>query len=77
LTGTVRLSCINPFASYALFAQILHELAKTVSELLPADTRHREALREGAKALYVALEDAADPSEMTPEEEVLVLHLME
>ena len=54
--------------------------------------RHRNVLREGAKALYRALgaggddnrskkrgapESAADPSQMTPEEEVLLLHVME
>jgi hypothetical protein len=77
---------------YAFFAEILRELAKTVSELPPADAQHRDALREGAKALYRALggraggdrgkrhggcEGASDLSEMTPEEEVLLLHVME
>ena len=62
---------------YALFAEILHDLARTVSELPPADAQHRDALREGAKALYRALDDTGDPSEMTPDEEVLLLHVME
>ena len=77
---------------YALFAEILQDLAKTVSEMPPADAEHRNVLREGAKALYRALgagahddrskkrgaaESAADPSQMTPEEEVLLLHVME
>lgn len=83
---------------YALFADILRELAKTVSSLPPADAEHRDALRDGAKALYLALgpdakhvgsrsgkqrrgarvrKDEGDPSQMTPEEEVLLLHVME
>jgi hypothetical protein len=83
---------------YALFAEILRELAKTVSSLPPADAEHRDALRAGAKALYRALDagardtdsqsgtrkshararkDEADLSRMTPEEEVLLLHVME
>ena len=77
---------------------ILRELAKTVSSLPPADAEHRNALRDGAKALYRALgpdtkhagsrsgkqrrgarsrKDEGDPSQMTPEEEVLLLHVME
>ena len=62
---------------YALFAEILHELARTVSKLPPSDTGHRDALREGAKALYDALLEKSDASQMTPEEEVLLLHVME
>ena len=41
---------------YALFAEILRDLAKTVSALPLADDAHREALRDAAKALYAALE---------------------
>jgi hypothetical protein len=66
---------------YALFAEILHDLARTVSAVPPADAAHRDALREGAKALYDALDarrnDQADLAQMTPEEEVLLLHVME
>jgi len=40
---------------YALFAEILDELAKTVSAIPPADIRHREALAEGASAIVAAL----------------------
>jgi hypothetical protein len=40
---------------YALFAEILRDLAKTVASLPPADAEHRKALREAAKALYLAL----------------------
>src|SRR5262247_4912083 len=41
---------------YALFADVLHDLAKTVSSVPPADAAHRDALREAAKALYLALD---------------------
>jgi hypothetical protein len=66
---------------YALFAEILHELARTVSAVPPADAAHRDALREGAKELCRALDahcnDRADIAQMTPEEEVLLLHVLE
>ena len=62
---------------YALFAEILRDLAKTVSVMPPADVVHREALREAAAALYRALDDTARTSEMTPDEEVRLTHLME
>ena len=63
------------------FAEILHDLAKTVSAMPPADAAHRDALREGAKALYGALDarrnDKEDLAQMTSEDEVLLLHVME
>ncbi len=66
---------------YALFADILRDLAKTVAALPPQDTAHRDALRDGAKALYFALaprrSEGEDVAEMTPDEEVLLLHVME
>jgi hypothetical protein len=66
---------------YALFAEILRDLAKTVSSLPPADAAHRDELRDGAKALYRALDprrnDKKDMAQMTPEEEVLLLHVLE
>jgi hypothetical protein len=66
---------------YGLFADILHDLAKTVSSVPLADAAHRDALREGAKALYQALNprrnDKDDIAQMTPEEEALLLHVME
>ena len=65
---------------YALFAEVLRDLAKTVSSVPPADVEHRDALRDGAKALYLALEPIRkkdDLSDMTPDEEVLLLHVME
>jgi hypothetical protein len=53
---------------YALFAEILRDLAKTVASLPPADSGHREALRDGAKALYLALD--ADTSGSKDEDDV-------
>jgi glucuronate isomerase len=48
----------------AFFAEILHELARTVTRLPLADTAHRDALRDAAKALYRALgENAKEPEE--------------
>jgi hypothetical protein len=41
---------------YALFADILRELAKTAVALPPNDLIHRDALRDSARALYIALE---------------------
>jgi hypothetical protein len=41
---------------FALFAEILRDLAMTVQAVPPADVTHREALRDAAKALYLALE---------------------
>ena len=66
---------------YALFAEILRDLARTVSAVPPSDAAHRDALREGARALYRALDprrsDEDDLAQMTPEEEVALLHVME
>jgi hypothetical protein len=66
---------------YALFAEILRDLARTVSAVPPSDAAHRDALREGAKALYRALDprrsDKDDLAQMTPDEEVALLHVME
>jgi hypothetical protein len=41
---------------FALFAEILRDLATTVSAVPPADIAHREALRDAAKALCLALD---------------------
>jgi hypothetical protein len=77
-----------------LFAEILRDLAKTVASLPPDDVEHRDALRDGARALYLALDAGAAPgaksgkrtragkakdpdAPITPEEEVLLLHVME
>jgi hypothetical protein len=67
---------------FALFAEILRDLARTVSSVPLGDEAHRDALRDGAKALYLALEATArasqdDASKMTPDEEVQLLHVLE
>lgn len=81
---------------YALFAEILQDLAKTVSLMPPGDEGHRELLRDAARALCSSLsadqlsadrrtrqderqiaERDGDISKMTPEEEVLLLHVLE
>ncbi len=66
---------------FTLFAQILHALARTASSVPAADAAHRDTLREGARALWQALDerraDREDLAQMTPEEEVLLLHVME
>jgi hypothetical protein len=69
---------------YALFAEILRDLARTAAAVPLADVVHRQALRDGAKALSLALDSAAgkrtdenDLTQLTPEEEVLLLHVME
>ena len=41
---------------YGLFADILRDLANTVSSMPPEDADHREMLRTAAEALYRALE---------------------
>jgi hypothetical protein len=41
---------------YALFSEILRDLARTAASVLRADVAHREALLDGAKALASALE---------------------
>jgi hypothetical protein len=43
---------------YMLFAAILQDLAKTVAALPLDDLSHRDALRDGARALWLALEPA-------------------
>ena len=62
---------------YALFAEILRDLARTVSVLPPADVQHRETLRDAAKALYRALDDTDSDSQLTADEEVLLTHILE
>jgi hypothetical protein len=75
---------------YALFADILRDLARTVSAMPPENGAHREAVRNAARALHLSLDrpatsvrkagrasKAGDISELTPEEEVLLLHVLE
>jgi len=66
---------------YALFAEILLDLARTVASLPADDLAHREALGDAAKALYLALEikkgQSDNTTDLTPKEEVRLLHIME
>jgi len=68
---------------YALFAEVLRDLAKTVAAMPPADVAHRNALRDAAKELYLALKinrkkSKGSGSKMTAEEEeVRLLHILE
>ncbi len=72
---------------YALFAEILSELAMSVSAIPPADDSHRDALARAADALAAALRPAEqnapgadrtdDLDDMTPDEEVKLLHILE
>ena len=78
---------------YALFAEILRDLAKTVCSMPSNGTAYRVALRNAARVLYTALKVGEDAKQeeyenigpsgkveickMTPEEEVLLLHVME
>jgi hypothetical protein len=69
---------------YGLFADILRDLADTVSAMRPDDIGHRDALRAAAEALSRSLSSKMikkggkeDLSNLTPEEEVLLLHALE
>jgi hypothetical protein len=69
---------------YALFAEILRELAKTVSSVPLHSGVNKDTLRDSAKALYLALAldaEVADSKDddifKTSEEEMLLLHIME
>jgi hypothetical protein len=66
---------------YGLFADILRDLAKTVSSLPASDLAHRAVLRDAAQALYSALQagdqGGDETSGLTAKEEVQLLHIME
>ena len=76
---------------YGLFAEILQELAKTASAMPQDDAEHRHALRDAAKALHRSLtakltkagqpsnkpKNEINTSDLTPEQEVLLLHVLE
>jgi hypothetical protein len=61
---------------HELFADILRELASKVPSVLPELARHA-GLREAAEAFYHALAAPEDVSQMTPEEQELILQIME
>jgi hypothetical protein len=55
-TGDVELRrSIRMHLHYGLFAEILHELAKTASAMPEGDTEHRIGLRDAAAALHRSL----------------------
>jgi len=74
-----RNNTVRMHLHYALFAEILRELAKTASSV----PLNKDTLRDAAKALYLALDaEAADSkdddiSKMRSKEEMLLLHIME
>jgi hypothetical protein len=95
-TGDVEMRrLIRMHLHYGLFAEILHELAKTASVMPEGDTEHGIALRDAAGALHHSLagksvhrsnkigtptsdhNNEINTSEMSPEEEVRLLHVME
>jgi len=66
---------------YGLFADILRDLAKTVNSLPRSDFTYRAVLQDAAQALYSALQagdqgSGDETSDLTPEEEVRLLHIM-
>ena len=65
---------------FALFAEMLRDLATTVTSLSVQELAHREGLCDAAKALYLSLEAAEGSREgtaLTPEQEVRLLPIME
>jgi len=82
-TGSVETrKSVRIHLHYLLFAEILRDLAMTASSRPLSDAAHRSALRDAAKALYLAL-DTQSPasndgrSELTPDNEVRLLHIIE
>ena len=81
-TGAAVRKSVRMHFHYGLFADILRDLAKTVSSLPASDLVHRADLRDAAQALHSALqaEDKGSSDEtdgLTPDEEVRLLHIME
>jgi hypothetical protein len=88
---------VHMHVHYALFAEILCDLARTASSIPPSDVTHRNALRMAVETLYRSLggeatsekrplgenqgsgaaRDNDDVSDLTPEEETLLLHVLE
>jgi hypothetical protein len=77
---------------YGLFADVLKDLAKTAASQFANEEDHWQAMREAVKALYLSLETANLKSarghgekgkrgtiaqQLTPDEEVRLLHIME
>jgi hypothetical protein len=66
---------------YAPFAEILHDLANKAASFPASDFAHRETVRDAAKALYLALESdeggCGSKTDLTPDEEMRLLHILE
>ena len=79
--GEAEKKAVRMHFHYSLFAEILEELARTASAMPRHDKEHREAMRDAARALCEALAEPAaehaEPGEMSAEDEVLLLHIME
>jgi len=73
-TDACRSMCLN--LEPQVLAAILSELAGSVSVAVPAEA-NRAVLRQAAEALACALASADAETELTPDEEVLLLHVME
>jgi hypothetical protein len=83
---------IRMHLNYQLFASILHEVAKTAADVPSNNLVCRQSLRVAAEALCQALRDKTidlkkpghrhethecSTDDLTPEEEVLLLHVLE
>lgn len=69
---------------YGLLAEILVDLARSVTPACPLDADQRDALRASARTLYDALDRCGrrtptrtDREELTPDEAVRLLHILE
>jgi hypothetical protein len=69
---------------YALFAEILRDLASATAHLPLSRIEQLHELRDSAQALYLSLEELvrkreaeSDVSNLTPSEEVRLLHIIE
>ena len=78
---TDRRKSVRMHFHYALFAEILRELAKSAAALPAGDIPNRTTLCDAAKSLYLALQPEGahrdDIADLTPDEEVRLLHILE
>jgi len=81
-----RRRSVNMHIDSVLFAGILRELAKSAAKVAPEKISHRKALAQAASALTAALAPARhlplpaetdDLADLTAEEEVTLLHILE
>jgi hypothetical protein len=64
---------------YEAFAAVLRDMAKSTRKLTAGDVAHHDHLRDAAEALYRALgaNPGDDLSKLKPQDEVLLLHILE